>query len=343
MRFTMMRVGNYSLLYSVLFLLALVSSSKAEVFTSIDGHKFEVNLNLQKDSIMLGEPIYMDFEVKNLSNVDLGILYGGDYRNEFARPDNFNINVFDENGQIIPKPKTMTMGGMIGFQKCLGGGSHNIRLYLPHWGTFERTGRYRIEVKKKLVVKGYELTPISATDLQEGSGIPVNLFAQLKVVPADYRKMGTIIDAIGKRVVDRDDTSERLVPFINDARIIKYLALAIRKNQWLIRHLAKFNDDQALDAILSRISDQDREVRRNVSVSLSKSIHPNSKTHLLQMRNDEYFAIRLDVVHYLGKVRTKDSTKILKKMMNDENKDWVGNEAKRYLRERGEKVDGYEN
>lgn len=29
--------------------------------------------------------------------------------------------------------------------------------------------------------------------------------------------------------------------------------------------------------------------------------------------------------------------------MNDENKDWVGNEAKRYLRERGEKVDGYEN
>ena len=323
-----------SLFYLVLCLFLLVSATKAEVYTSLDGHKFEVNLILQKDSIMLGEPIFMDFEVKNLSDVDLGILYGGDYRNEFSRPDSFDIKVFDASGAIVPKPETFTMGGMSGFQKSPVGQSHRLKLYLPHWATFDKTGNYKIRLVKSLIVRKYGLS-ITIDDLR-AKGVLISLSAPIKVVASDYRKMGAVIDTIGKQVVARDDTAERLVPFINDKRIIKYLAEAIKNNEWLMRHLSKFNDDGALNAIFSRIKDEKPQVRRLVSISLSRSVHPKAFQYLRQMRNDTFYAIRMDIVHHLSKTKTRETTRMLKEMANDENEQVAG-EAKRYLQERGEK------
>ena len=321
--------------YLILCVFLVVTSAKAEVFTSADGYKFEVNLYLQKDSVMLGEPIYMDFDVKNLSDVDLGVLYGGDYRNEFGRPDSFDVKVIDSKGEIVPKPKTITFGGLIGFQKSPVGQSFNFRLYLSHWATFEKIGDYKIQIEKSLVVKKYDLKNMSFDDSQEG--IPVKLTALIKVVSSNFQKMGVVVDTIGRQIVEGNNTADKLVPFIKDARIIKYLALAIKKNQWLMRYLAKFNDNRALNAIVGRIKDEKQEIRRNVSVALSLSVHPKAEVYLLQMRTDKYYAIRLDVVHYLGKTKTLKSTKLLKEMMNDENEQ-VGNEAKRYLTERGEKL-----
>lgn len=317
--------------YSIVFVFLLIVSAKAEVYTSSDGHRFEVNLNLQKNSIMLGEPIYMDFEVKNLSSVDLGILYGGDYRNEFARPDSFDIKLLDASLQIVPKPKSWNMGGMSSFQKCPAGQSHTFRLYLPHWAMIQKIGDYQIQIEKDLVVKKYDLNNRNFDNLQKG--IPIKLTAKMNVIASNYQKMGEVIDAIGAKLVEGDDTAERLAPFIKDERIIKYLAQAIQKNEWLMRHLAKFNDDRALKAIVSRINDKEQEVRRHVSVSLALSVHPKASVYLLKMRNDTYSAIRLDVIHYLGKTKTAKSTQILKEMMNDENEQ-NRNEAKRYLTER---------
>ncbi len=68
---------------------------------------------------MLGESVYFDFEIENLSEMDLGAVFGGDYRNQFGRPDSFDIKIIDAKGEIIPKPKTMTMGGLIGARKIL--------------------------------------------------------------------------------------------------------------------------------------------------------------------------------------------------------------------------------
>lgn len=324
-------------LYFILFILLLASAARAEIYTTGDGYKFEVNLKPQKSAIMLGEPIFIDFEIKNLSDVDLGVLIGGDYQNEFSKPESFNVKAFDSKGKIVPSPKIWTMGGggMSMFQKSPVGKSYNFRMYLPHWATFEKTGKYEIRVEKGLVVKKYDLN-ITPDDVRN-KGVPVKVNAWVKVVKADYKKMGEIIDAIGAQVVARDDTAERLAPFITDVRIIKYLAEAIKKNSWLLYQLAKFNDDRALNAILSRIDDEADQVRRNVSVSLSRSVNPKAQIYLLQMRNDKSWSIRLDVVHFLGKIKTDESTKILREMLTDEH-DWVSRESKRYLLERGEKL-----
>lgn len=319
----------------ILFLFLLVSMAKAEVFTSVDGYKFEVNLKPQKTSIMLGEPTFIDFEIKNLSDVDLGVLWGGDYRNEFGRPDSFEVKVFDADLQIVPKPKTMNFGGLSTFQKCPIGQIYLFRLYLPHWATIEKIGDYQIQIEKGLVVKKYDLKNMRFDNLP--AEIPVKLVTKLNVIAADFAKMGEIIDTIGKDLIEGDDTAENLAPFIKDVRIIKYLAQAIEKNYWLMHHLAKFNDDSALNAIVSRINDEDQEVRRNISVTLAMSVHPKASVYLLQMRNDKYYAIRLDVIHYLGKTKTAESTQILKEMLSDEN-ELNRNEAKRYLAEREEKL-----
>ena len=318
----------------ILFVGLLSISAGAEVFTSPDGYKFGVELNLQKSSVMLGEPTFVDFEVKNLSDVELGVLWGGDYRNEFGRPESFNVKIIDSKGEVLPKPKLYNFGGLSGFQKIEVGKTFNFRLYLPHWATLEKTGKYKIEIEKNLVVRKYERDKMKFEVSPQTNTIKLN--GEFSVVAADYIKMGEVIDEIGKKVVERDDTAERLVPFINDFRIIKYLAQAIEKNIWLMRHLAKFNDDRALNAIVSRLKDEDQETRRNVSVSLALSVHPKAASYLLQMRFDKFYAIRLDVIHYLGRTKTAESTKLLYEMLNDENKQNSG-EAKRYLLERGEK------
>lgn len=319
----------------ILFLFLLVSMSKAEVFTSADGYKFDVNLKPQKTSIMLGEPVFIDFEVKNLSDVDLGVLWGGDYRNEFGRPDSFDVKVYDADFQIVIKPETNTFGGLSTFQKSPVGQSYIFRLYLPHWATIEKTGDYQIQIGKGLVVKKYDPKNMTFDNLP--AEIPIKLITKINVIAPDFEKMGEIIDTIGKDLIKGDDTAQRLAPFIYDERIIKYLAQAVETNYWLMRHLAKFNNDTALNAIVSRIDDDDQETRRNVSITLASSLHPKAAYFLLQMRNDKFYAIRLDVIHYLGKTKTANSTQILKEMMNDENES-NRNEVKRYLNERGKKM-----
>ena len=322
-------------IFAFLLIFLLLSEAMAEIYTSPDGHNFAVNLQFPKTTIMLGEPIYFDFEIENLSDVALGAVFGGDYRNEFGRPDSFDVKIIDEEGGILIKPKTWTFGGIINVRKIEVNQKFDFRLYLPHWATIEKVGSYKVQVEKDLIVRKYDEKNHSQMYSQKVS--PIKLNATINFVSSDYQKMGVIIDEIGKQLVTRDETAQKLAPFINGTRIIKYLIEAVEKDHWLMSHLSKFNDDWAFNAIVSKIKDERDEVRRNVSISLSLSVHPQAFTYLLKMRNDIFAPIRLDVVHYLGKTKTKESTKLLKEMVNDEDK-WVRDEARRYLTERGEKL-----
>ena len=278
----------------------------------------------------------MDFEVKNLSDVSLGIANGGDYRNSLGRPESFDVKVLDSKGNAVIEPKAgMSFGGLSGFLVCKSGQSINIRLYLPHWAIIEEPGEYQIQIHKSVIARKYD----RAYEYFEESGVPVSVSGKIVVQPFDYKKMGVIVDTIGKKLVEQDETAGQLVPFVTDDRIITYLSQAINKNASLIRSLAKFNDDRALNSILSRLDDKDSEVRRNVSRALVLSVHPRSKSYLLGMRTDTNVGIRLDIVQYLGTINTEASTRILKEMMNDQNQEWIGKEARRFLRERGERID----
>ncbi|MBX3245297.1 MAG: hypothetical protein KF685_12675, partial [Acidobacteria bacterium] len=136
-----------------LFIPILALAVTANVYVSHDGHKFAVELKPQKDRIMIGEPIYMDFELTNLSNVDLVMMFGGDTRNEYSRPDGFNVKVLNANGQILARPKLATLGGLVLLAKCPVRDSYRYRLYLPHWANIDKTGGYEISIGRDLVIK----------------------------------------------------------------------------------------------------------------------------------------------------------------------------------------------
>lgn len=305
--------------------------AEAQVFTSSEGDTFEVRLRLQKTAIMIGEPIFMDFEVKNLSTHALGILDGGDYRNEFGRPESYDIKIIGPDGAALPKKQLMTFGGGVGYRKCAVGSVLPIRLYLPHWGEPTKPGDYRIFLKKNLVVRKYDQQNRNYLDRD---GVLVEIEEKLKVIADDRRSMRAVVDSIGSALLSGDNSAVKLVPFLNDERIIPYIEGAAINNRSLIRNLSKFTSDRALKIIVRRISDETDEIRHTVAGALSKSIHPKSKGFLISMRKDSYRGVRLTVLHYLATVKTAESTKMIKEMIDDQDQQMVGPEARRYLAER---------
>ncbi len=318
-------------LIALAVLLLTAYEAEAQVFTSSEGDTFEVRLRLQKTTIMIGEPIYMDFEIKNLSKYALGVLDGGDNRNEFGRPESYDIKIIGPNGTALPKKQLMTFGGGLSYRKCAVSSVLPIRLYVPHWGEPTKPGDYRIILKKNLVVRKYDEKNQIYLDRD---GVNVEIEKNLKVIANDRRSMRGVVDSIGSALVSGDITASKLVPFSNDERIIPYIEGAALNNPSLIRNLSKFRSDRALEIIVSRISDEKDEVRHTVAGALSKSNHPNSKRHLISMRKDSYRGVRLTVLHYLATVKTAESTKMIEEMVNDQDQQMIGPEARRYLDER---------
>ena len=85
----MKNLGFY--VFSIIIFSLVPALAKAEIYTTPDGENFEVNLIPDKTEIMLGEPLFLSFEVKNLSTVDLAFANGGDYRNRLGRPLNYQL------------------------------------------------------------------------------------------------------------------------------------------------------------------------------------------------------------------------------------------------------------
>lgn len=325
--------------------------TKAEIFTTLDGHNVEIKLVPDKKEILIDEPMWFSLEIKNLSDVELGFVHGGDYRNKFGRFNSFSISAIDLNGVAADEISSgMNKGGGIYFSKIPVGETHKIRFLTSHWLGFENTGSYFLTCKKEMIIKeANESDVLSALQYPK---ISIEVKTTLKVSSANYKQMGVVIDSYGQNLFsdsyEKSIESIKALSFIDDKRVTKYFVQLVnlmskdknfyqKFNFYAFRPLAKFNDNRAFEAIIKHIKSPDYNIRREVSLTLSTSKHPKAKGYLLSMRNDEIFSIRLDVTHYLGKQKSAESTAILKTMLDDKN-EWVRNEAKRYLIERGVKL-----
>lgn len=340
---------------NILFLLLFCTfSTFADIYTTPDGHLVEINLIPDKSEILINEPVYFSFQIKNLSTDDIGFVQGGDYRNEFGRPESFKVTAIGENGKLAKAVESrFNMGGMIGFSKIPAGESLVVRLLSAHWFNFEHPGKYSVRCgrQRQIIISKYDSSGVS--EKLKLAGFPVEVAAAITVKADNYREMDSIIENIGKEIFS-DNPEKALeavkaLTFIDDKRVIRHFDKLIENillNEerpfydvrfYAFRPLAKFVDQMALKAILKAINSSNNDVRREVSIALSKSLNPNAEKHLLSMRFDKFDAIRLDVVHFWGAKKTSASTAILKKMLKDES-EMIRNEAKRYLEERGVKL-----
>ena len=96
---------NYFL--RLLCLLVAISNSSSLVAQEVP---VQIHLKPDKKTIMLGEPMFIAFEVTNMSDEKLCLGVGGDYRNKFGRPDSFQVSVRTDNGEAVQQPKS-SIGG----------------------------------------------------------------------------------------------------------------------------------------------------------------------------------------------------------------------------------------
>jgi len=337
-----------------MLVVCLQASRVAGETYSVNDHQIEVGLIPEKSTIMLAEPIYLAFVVRNHSEQDLQVLVGGDYRNALGRPESFTVAVTRMDGKPVTQPSAgPSMGGMFGPKRIPAKGEHTFKLFLPHWATFEEPGDYSIRVRRTLQLSRH--TP-GRWDMQEKiTDVQVQAGAEIKVLPQDRKEMGRIIAQLGDTMLgkrpDEAEPAARSLSYIHDERVIPYFVKAFETNEYnkkstAIQALSKFNNEQAFQAIkkaldtkgadignatTAEVADQSaRNIRHTAAAALARSPHPQSLPLLLSLRNNPSEAIRITVLHAVGKMKPEQAIPILQEMTQDESQ-LVSDEAKRYL------------
>src|SRR5258708_24805782 len=306
---------------------------------------------------MLGEPVFLSFVVHNLSDNGIQMIIGGDYRNALGRPESFSVTTLGDDGKEVTQPDAGPgFGGIIGPAQIPPHGSYTFRLFLPDWATFTGAGGYSIPARRTLHLTKDGANWMDEESSQRMTKLTVEVSARIRVTPQDKEKMGEIIDNLGAAMLDKDknnpspqDTIQSL-SYITDERVIPYFVKACDGNAnrkiTAIRALAKFNNEtafrvlkEAMETKSEQITDAGSKgfeadlannIRLDAAGALADSPHPGAIPFLLAHRNDEYYAVRLAILHVLGKMKPGDALPLLREMTHDDNK-MVSDEAKRYL------------
>jgi hypothetical protein len=320
----------------------------------------EVSLVLDKPEIMVGEPLFLSFQVQNRSDQDLQTVQGGDYRNRLGRPESYVVTVMDENGKALPVIDAgQSMGGITGPQKIPAKGTWVRRLFLPNWAKLTAAGDYTITCKTTLKISPH--TPGRWDWKEKTTDLAVEVQAKFRVVPQDHQKMEVLIDRLGSTMLGKNsevsDEATRSLSNIEDDRVIPFFNKAMETKNYSLKFaaldaLAKFKSDEALAGLKKGMTTQAADIsntttealaaqlasniRHAAGCALSQSPHPDAKKLLLSMWEDPYNGVRIDVLHALGKMETPESLEMLQKMSHDHDK-IVSDEALRYLKARTEK------
>lgn len=339
-----------------LFILLLAGVAPATVQAipyEVGGTKLEVSAVPENAEYMLAEPGFVLFKVANLSDRNLRITVGGDYRNRLGRPDSFKVEVAGADGKKVPQPDLgMQKGGMVYGQKVPAKGEYVFRLFLPQWATFEKPGRYTMTIRRKL-----ELAPDDGTDLfaQKRDNVEVTATATVTIIPTDAAKLGQIIEKLGATACGRNgDNAEQatmMLAAIHDERVIPHFAALAEMPHSTPRYaacrsLGKYNNDQAFESLKKLMTTMGADIRESATtlnlaesgadgvrhaaiIALGQSPHPKALPLFWSFSTDRYYGVRMTVLHKAAELKSPACLAIIKKMTSDEN-ERVHNEAIRY-------------
>ena len=337
--------------YCGVSLLLLLSNSSALAQVDKENTEVPVRITLRpdKETIMLGEPLFISFEVTNLSGERLCLGVGGDYRNKFGRPESFKVSVTGEDGTAVPQPEAEGLGGFVGCASIESGETYTVRLFLSHWATITRTGSYHINVKRGMGFSNYESFDVR----KQKYSMKADVNARFTVAPADENQMGAIINSLGSVMLDASNPSAAesaaALAWIHDKRVISYFAEAVREfsdyeffgltpesliSSRAIAVLGTYDDDRAIQALEAVMNSPCEHTRLDVAESFGESPHKSAIKLLLKMQDDNFWWVRKRVAQGLKGVNTKESLAALHKLLRDENED-VRNAAKETLKSTG--------
>jgi hypothetical protein len=199
----------------------------------------QVSLVPEKATVMVGEPIFASFVVRNGSNEDLQLLAGGDTLNRLRRPDSFTVRALHADGAAVPTPDSPAAGGSSsrGPQRLSARGAYTFSLFLPDWAELTRPGRYVITAARTL-----EITPhgqdVDWTEPANVNRLAVEGVAEVTVVPADPAGFGDVIEARGRALFGSHEEEARLaakaLAALDDRRVIPHLLHAVAASPYTV-------------------------------------------------------------------------------------------------------------
>jgi HEAT repeats len=348
-----------SFLIVLSFMVGVITARAVMAGDEVAGVKLQAAAAPDKPEILLGEPGYLTFRVSNPTDRALLIMVGGDYRNRLGRPNSFTVELVGADGKRVAQPDAgFDFGGRTAPHKLPARGDYVFSLFLPHWATFEKPGRYTVTIRRKV-----EVVADDGTDAFRQKPITVEVTATttLTVEPADPVKLGRIIAHLGPKMLDRRspdaERAEQMLQGMHDERVVPYFIALAQQPHPSPRYaacevLGSYKSDEAFAALQKLAKTTGAELRdsattlelaessadgvRHAAVhAIGVSPHPKAIALLWTFAGDRYEGVRLTVLHRAAELKTPEARAIIKQMTCDK-EERVRNEAQRYLKQLGQ-------
>lgn len=298
----------------------------------VHGAKLKAELTFDAPTVMVGEPSYATLRVTHVSGPPVLLYASWMGRNQFGRPENYELTFLDGQGAPVAYPPvTMAFGGQSWLAEVKPDQAFKARLFLPAWTLFKASGRHTVRLTTTW--------PVHRAKDDVPTDVKVSVEAAIDVVPADAAKLGALIDGWAAKATSEDEAFTKLLA-IEDPRVVPhFVALATSKSythrMQATRALGEWNEDGALAALVAAsktrgadldpaqyTSDALREqsadlVRVTAAQTLAASPHPKALEALLAMKSDPYASVRLTVLQKAATLDPKIGGPIVKAMLAD--------------------------
>jgi HEAT repeat protein len=233
-------------------------------------YELEAGFTPDEAECILGQPLFITFSVKNLSDKAYGFFVGGDNRGS-VRHNRFHITAADANGQPLKDPYSYNNFGGFGRDIVLEPGkTHTERLYLGFWCAFEKAGVYDVTCKRTLTADGRN---------SEYPPAPIVTTFKLTIHPFDRETMRGVIAGLGKKLREGDKEAVYEASLglseIDDEEVIPHLAESLTKGDFqnrlpAVKGLSRFSTQAAAEALIIALKDPDYAVGEAAGSALRK-------------------------------------------------------------------------
>jgi hypothetical protein len=246
-------------------------------FNKIVEDGLEASIDLERDTFLLGEPFFATFTIYNKSKVDFeidlskGLFDGG-------KDDNYNIKIIHNYQDTLKLDISFGINVRDDFGRFPANSSKNYKLFIPSWLKITENGKYQIIASKNAKISPYshgkrdifskiitnvttKEADVAFTIIEDSLKLGEYINNLTKEIGVETK--GRIVTYLGIEVGEEDyiPISENLAEnmknlfYINDKRIIPFLARSYKYNMNLPRHeiiylLSRYPNDSTVFNIM---------------------------------------------------------------------------------------------
>jgi len=168
-------------------------------------NKISTHIELLRDSIFVGQPIFIEYVLTNNSNKSIFVEEGGDYRS--GRKNSFEVYIINSNNDTLRKRDLWGfMGGLMTYHEIKPKASRKFKLFLPMWGNITNADNYKLSVSKDFPIA--PSNPFIVNDFSIAEKVPKKSIISLPVVE-DSIGLGEFISTMVKEI--KAETKGRII------------------------------------------------------------------------------------------------------------------------------------